>query len=69
MLVFPKGFSKIWSFERAAAVPPASSRWRGVDAHPPHEQGAGVLRCGSVGAVVGIDGGRLRSRSLPPAAG
>ena len=49
-------------------MPAASSRWLEVDAHPPHEQGAGVLRFGSVGAVMGVDGGRPTSRGLPPAA-
>ena len=34
---------------------------------PPHEQGAGVLRFTSFGTGEGIDGGRLTSRSLPPA--
>ena len=39
-----------------------------VDAPKPHEQGAWVLRFGSVGAVVGADGGRPTRRGLPPAA-
>ena len=38
-----------------------------VDAHPPHEQGAGVLRFVPVEVGVRVDGGRLRSRSPPPA--
>ena len=37
------------------------------DARPPHEQGAGALRFVSDGTAVGADGGRLTSRSLPPA--
>ena len=43
-------------------------RWLGFDAHPPHEQGVGVLRFIPVGAVEGVDGGRPTSRGLPPAA-
>ena len=42
-------------------------RWCHGDARPPHEQGAGALCCVSDGAAVGADGGRLGSRSLPPA--
>ena len=41
--------------------------WPHGDARPPHEQGAGALRFVSDGATVGADGGRLTSRSLPPA--
>ena len=41
---------------------------RRVDACLPHEQGADRLRFVPVGAVKRIHGGRLRSRSLPPAA-
>ena len=43
-------------------------RWLEVDAHPPHEQGAGVLRFVPVGVGVRVDGGRPTSRGLPPAA-
>ena len=49
-------------------MPAASSRWLEVDAHPPHEQGAGVLRFVPVGAVKRVDGDRPKSRGLPPAA-
>ena len=45
-------------------MPAASSRWLEVDAHPPHAQGAGVLRFGSVGAGMGVDGGKPTSRGL-----
>ena len=43
-------------------------RWREADAHPPHEQGVGVLRFVPVGAVVEVDGGRPTSRGRPSAA-
>ena len=39
-----------------------------VDADPPHEQGAGLLRFVPVGAAVGADGGRPTSRGRPPTA-
>ena len=55
-------------FPGRPAGPAASSRWLGIDERPPHEQGAGALRFGSVGAVEGVDGGRPTSRGLPPAA-
>ena len=42
--------------------------WRGGDACLPHEPGADRLRCVSFAAGAGADGGRLTSRSLPPAA-
>ena len=41
---------------------------RGVDAYLPHGQGADMLRCTSNGAIKRIDGGKPRSRGLPPAA-
>ena len=42
--------------------------WLGFDVHPPHEHGVGALRFVPIGAVEGIDRGRPKSRSLPPAA-
>ena len=39
-----------------------------IDADPPHERGAGLLRFVPVEAAVGADGGRPTSRGLPPAA-
>ena len=42
--------------------------WRGGDACLPHEPGADRLRCVPFAAGAGADGGRLTSRSLPPAA-
>ena len=42
--------------------------WLGFDADPPHEQGAGLLRCVSCGAVVRADGARPTSRGRTPAA-
>ena len=44
------------------AAPEASSRWLGVDAPKPHEQGAWVLWFVPNGAVVRVDGGRPTSR-------
>ena len=40
----------------------------GIDARPPHEQGAGVLRRVPVGVAEGIDGERPTRRGRPPAA-
>ena len=51
-----------------AAVPPASAFGGRVDAYLPHGQGADMLRCTSNGAIKRIDGGKPRSRGLPPAA-
>ena len=42
--------------------------WLGFDVHPPHEHGVGALRFVPIGAIEGIDHGRPKSRSLPPAA-
>ena len=41
-------------------------RWLHGDADPPHEQGAGLLRCVPFGAMVRVDGGRPTSRGRPP---
>ena len=48
-------------------MPPACAFGLRDDARPPHEQGAGALRFVSIEAAVGVDGGRLWSRSLPSA--
>ena len=42
-------------------------RWLGFAAHPPHEQGTGVLRFVSDGAGEGVDGGRPARAAVPPA--
>ena len=67
--LFPKkGFSRVWTLERVRAGRAGGHcRWLHGDADPPHEQGAGLLRCVPFGAMVRVDGGRPTSRGLPPA--
>ena len=57
---------KMCRYEEAAGLLACAFGLRD-DARPPHEQGAGALRFVSIEAAVGVDGGRLWSRSLPSA--
>ena len=65
---FGSVFTRPSPTSRGAGSAGSQCRWRRVHAPKPHEQGAWVLRFGSVPAVVRIHGGRSKSRGRPPAA-